>query len=249
MIKFIEMPNLPQTEVKTLICGKISNELYSFIKSFDIQIIYCEHNLKVDKRIANHVDISVHHLGGKEIIIDKNLLGLNKELQLLGMSISFPNKDISLKYPHDCCLNVAVINKYAIGKINCIDQTLLNHFDDNGVEIVNIKQGYSKCSVCVINENAIITDDESVYKAATNHHIEALLVSKGDIQLCGFNYGFIGGASGLIGKDHLLFFGDITKHRDYERIKDFLNNESCRFDYLKDYPLTDIGGIIPIIEK
>ena len=53
----------------------------------------------------------------------------------------------------------------------------------------------------------------------------------------------------LIEKDHLLFFGDITKHKSFDEIQNFLRNEGCRFSFLKGYPLTDIGGLVLLEEK
>ena len=113
---------------------------------------------------------------------------------------------------------------------------------------LDIKQGYCKCSCLVINENALITDDKSIYNIALKNGVDCLLVSKGDVTLPGHNYGFIGGASGKISKTEVLFFGDVTKHRDYKKIADFIEKHGCKIISL-DFPLTDFGGIIPITEE
>ena len=99
-----------------------------------------------------------------------------------------------------------------------------------------------------MSDNAVITDDESIYKALCLNGVDTLLISKGDIVLNGHNYGFIGGASYKISESKVLFFGDITKHRDYKKIADFIEKHGCEIIFL-DFPLTDFGGIIPITEK
>ena len=99
-----------------------------------------------------------------------------------------------------------------------------------------------------MDENSIITDDESVARRAVEKGLNCLLISKGDVSLDGHEYGFIGGASGKILKDEIIFFGDISKHRDYERIEAFIRERKMRIISF-DFPLTDFGGIIPIRES
>ena len=77
---------------------------------------------------------------------------------------------------------------------------------------------------------------------------DCLLIAKGDVSLPGHEYGFIGGASAKISESEVLFFGDITKHRDYKKIADFIKKYGYEIISL-DFPLTDFGGIIPIIEE
>ncbi|MCM1509025.1 MAG: hypothetical protein NC177_18095 [Ruminococcus flavefaciens] len=248
MTQFIKNPNLPQSRVKKLLCGKLDNRLKMFINSFGIDIIEIIPNKKVDSRIANHADISIHHIGGNEILIDESQQNLSEQLKSLGMYV-YLTDSVHSDYPNDCSLNFARINERAIGKIDIIDHSLLKLLENYKVKLINAKQGYSKCSVCIINQNALITDDKSIYRTACRFDIDCLLINKGDVRLDGFDYGFIGGASGLIDKNHLIFFGDITKHTDYDKIKAFLDKHSCKASYLKNYPLTDVGGIVPIIEE
>ncbi|MCM1363585.1 MAG: hypothetical protein NC122_00585 [Faecalibacterium sp.] len=249
MIRFVQTPNLPQHPVKTLICGKTDEKLYDYIKGFNIDIIVSQPNQSVDRRISHHVDISVHHVGAADIVIDKKQLQLYDKLKTYGMNVLLNKQDLCESYPNDCSLNFARIGKQAFGRYDCIDMNLLNLLKQKQVNIIDVKQGYSKCSSCVISDDALITDDESIYKAAISSGLDCLFISKGDIKLDGFEYGFIGGASGLIDKNHLIFFGDVRQHNDYYAIERFLIKHNCKFSYLENYPLTDIGGIVSIIES
>ncbi|WDU82143.1 hypothetical protein PWK10_10295 [Caloramator sp. Dgby_cultured_2] len=40
----------------------------------------------------------------------------------------------------------------------------------------------------------------------------------------GLNFGFIGGATGLIGKDNLAFYGSLDYHPEGDSIKNFCQN-------------------------
>ena len=96
-------------------------------------------------------------------------------------------------------------------------------------------------------DDGFITDDKSIFDALSVYSLECLMISKGDVNLPGHDYGFIGGASGKISETEVLFFGDVTKHRDYKKMADFIEKHGCKIVSL-DFPLTDFGGIIPLTE-
>lgn len=66
----------------------------------------------------------------------------------------------------------------------------------NDIEIVNINQGYARCSTLILNNRTAVTADISVKNALEKDGAKVLLISSGDIKLEGYDYGFIGGASG-----------------------------------------------------
>lgn len=115
--------------------------------------------------------------------------------------------------------------------------------------MIPVKQGYSKCSICVVNESAVITDDESVFAAAGNFLNDVLFVSKGSIGLKGYNYGFIGGCSGKISDNKIAFNGRIESHTDSNQIIDFLQKHSVEPVELTNSKLLDIGGILPLMQR
>ena len=160
--------------------------------------------------------------------------------------LTFPRTNL----PEDCRLNAADIGDYIICNKKAVDQEIIEYAADKEKTIIDVAQGYSNCSVAVIDRNTFITDDPSIYhKIFRISDIKALLVSKGSVKLKGLNYGFIGGCTGLIGPRHLLFNGDIEKHKDHRYIIDFLRENDIMFTDIKDKELTDIGGIIPVTEK
>ena len=132
--------------------------------------------------------------------------------------------------------------------LNTISKEILKFAETNNLIIVNTNQGYSRCSVCVVNENAIITDDKSIFTAAQFFFNDVLFISKGSIKLDGYDCGFIGGCCGKIDKYKLAFNGAIESHKDYKKIIDFLSRNSIECIELNQNRLTDIGGILPLIE-
>ncbi len=115
----------------------------------------------------------------------------------------------------------------------------------NGLTLINVKQGYAKCSCAVVSYNAVITEDVGIYRKLSKTDIEVLLIGKGSVTLEGADCGFIGGATGYDrSKDTLYFCGDICEHPDFDRIRAFCDNHGTSIECLSDSKLVDIGGIL-----
>lgn len=159
----------------------------------------------------------------------------------------FCSKKAGNKYPEDILLNFLYLNNTLYGKLSAIDKNLLDYCKENNIRTVNINQGYARCSTLVLNKKAVITSDLSIEKALKKDGVEVLLISSGSIVLDGYDYGFIGGASGKIEENTIAFFGNVTNHPDYRRIENFCENHNISIKIIcKDMPLTDIGGIVKI---
>jgi hypothetical protein len=246
MIGFIESPNLPKGKVRRIICGELCPQLKLYFESNHIEMLMIEPNIYIDPAVKYHADTAVIHLGGNRILLDRNQQILGSVLEENGFEVHYTADRVKGEYPFDIALNFTIIGKNFLGKLNYADKKLRSLTED--YNHLFVKQGYCKCSCLVVNENAIITDDKSIYDIAAKNCIDCLLIAKGDVSLDGHEYGFIGGASGKISDNEILFFGDITKHRDYKKIADFIEKHGCKIISL-DFPLTDFGGIVPITEE
>lgn len=243
---FIDLPNLPQSRVNLCVCGQAQMQIYDFLRSFGINLLISEPNENVDSRIKFHADISVYHAGGKNVILDQTQKKLSQTLIGLGFNVIWAKNRVGGSYPNDCRLNFAAVGRYLIGKSEIADDTLLSIAKENALTPLNVKQGYAKCSICPVSENAIITDDENIFAVCAKAGLDCLLVKKGNVNLDGFDYGFIGGASAKVDNDLILFFGDISTHCDWRQIIDFLKKHDCNAECIPNFPLTDIGGIISL---
>lgn len=146
-------------------------------------------------------------------------------------------------YPADCIYNAACTGRFFIHKLDITDKVLLKAAEEMGMILVDVPQGYSKCSVVVVDETGIITSDMGIAKKCEGAGVDVLTVEAGHIALPGFKYGFIGGASGRIG-DRIYFEGDLSSHPDFEKIVDFIDSRGLKAVYNKEMPITDIGSIV-----
>ena len=147
------------------------------------------------------------------------------------------------RYPKDAGLCVCRVGKHIICNPKTVDPVLRAFLTGS---LIDVKQGYTKCSVCVISDEAVITSDTVIAKRAAQHNIDVLQIAPGDIRLDGFPTGFIGGASFLIDDHTMAFTGTLQQHPDQERILSFLKNHGIRPVFLTEEPIFDIGGAVPL---
>ncbi len=144
-------------------------------------------------------------------------------------------------YPHDVAYNVASFGGYAVHNFRHTDGVYL---ENSHLEMINVAQGYSKCSLCIVSGDATITADKGMYDALSEHGVDVLSVRPGGVSLPGYDYGFIGGASGLIDDGLLAFCGNLDLHPDGETIKKFCAVHGVKTLSLGSEPLLDVGTII-----
>lgn len=150
---------------------------------------------------------------------------------------------ISNRYPNDILMNFFICGGYLIGKTENVAESAKQYALSCGIKPLNVHQGYAKCSSCLF-ENSVITADAGIYNLLNNKKINALRISPGGVKLKGFDYGFIGGASGYDAKNRTLFFcGDITVHADGAAILEFCSKSEINVASLSDEPLYDYGTL------
>lgn len=244
MSKFIIRPNLPESRVEKAIIGN-HPETAELLRKIGIETLFLEDNLLVDFSVRNHADMAVCYLGKGKIIINKGQTQLAEALEKSGLKVYLTEKDIAGEYPGDVALNCAIIGDNLI----CNPKTAISIILEENADkrLFSVKQGYCRCSVCPVTENALITDDIGICNK-TKDVLDVLLIEKGDILLEGKDYGFIGGASAKIDRDTICFFGDLSTHRSAGEIQRFLAKHGVKHINLSEGPLRDIGGIVALTE-
>ena len=145
-----------------------------------------------------------------------------------------------LEYPENIGFNCVKVGDKLICNKKHTCKSVLEYASENGVQILDVKQGYAKCSTCVVSDRAIITEDESIAKCAALNGIDVLKIRKGHVLISKYDYGFIGGCCGLIEKNLLAFNGNVFVHPDSAEISEFCYKYSVS---LCDRELYDIGSI------
>jgi len=145
------------------------------------------------------------------------------------------------KYPEDIAYNIAQIQDLAFCKQEYADKKIIDFLNKKNIKTVNVSQGYTKCSTAII-DNSIITADKGIFNIAKINNLNSLLISPGEIELPGYNFGFIGGAT-FCYKDSVYFTGNLNHHKDKEKIIDFIEQKNKSIVFLSNKKIIDLGSI------
>lgn len=255
MKKLPVRPRLPDNTVLAVLVSSEYPEIIEALKNkFNVDIILVPCSSELTDDISTHADCRILQLNDDSFIVDNSLkqpivnyltnLGLLNDINIIGSEC-----EPASPYPGDVLLNATVISDKVICNTKYIDNSIRKFADLNSYQLVHVNQGYAACSVVVLNDYSIITDDDSIYKSALLNGLDCLYINKGSVRLKNRDYGFIGGTYGMLDKDLIAFTGKLEAHTECDRIKRFLIKHNIRYIELTDGPLIDIGGIIPILQK
>lgn len=120
------------------------------------------------------------------------------------------------------------------------------------MEKIQISQGYSNCSIAVIDENAVIVSDKKIAETLEQHGVDVLFLDYiPDIKLLDGknNYskmnGFIGGTIVRI-ENKIIVFGDLKKIDKHGKIKKFIQKYNLEMVDFEGLDVVDYGGILVV---
>ncbi len=238
-------PNLSQDNAKIVVMSTNNKELVNRVEELGIKVISSENLSKLLIFEQCHTDLQFLHYNKDTVFVLKECTSLKENLKKYFPNVIEISKNIDKDYPNNVMLNCVVLNDKLICNTKTIADEVLQMAIKDNLKIINVNQGYTKCSTCIVNENAIITSDKSIYKSCRNE-MDVLLIRQGYIKLSGTDYGFIGGSSFKYNRNTLVFTGNIELHPDYKSIKSFAENHNVELLSLTENTMIDIGSIIPI---
>lgn len=215
----------------------IKNEL----EKLGFKTVYTLPVEKLYNEVKGHADMQLHIINGKAICAPE-VYEYYRE-NLYGLDIVKGSYQIGEKYPYDTAYNTCGFGDFAVCRKKSTAPEILEEYDRLGKVILNTRQGYAKCSICIVNEYSLITADEGIYRLLKANNLNVLKIQPGFVELYNMS-GFIGGASGLISNDILAFCGSLTNHPDGLSIRSFCKDLKIDVIELNSGNLKDIGSII-----
>ena len=223
-----------------IIDPRLNEECITNLRRDGFKVIPVKLTNLVEKPISGHPDIQmfVHE---KNLFvhpdIDKQFIkDIEKHINVIKCSTK-----LKKNYPNDIPYNIAVVGNFAIHRKIFTDKTIQDYFSKHDIDILDTKQGYAKCSTLIAG-NGIITSDKSIADTAKNVGIDTLLISNSFIELSGYSYGFIGGASGSY-EDTIYLTGKIDRHPNKNEIESFIKSKNMKLRILSNRQIIDAGSI------
>ncbi|AFK87210.1 MULTISPECIES: DUF6873 family GME fold protein [Thermoanaerobacterium] len=243
----LKNPYVPDKKVSHVIIDGRHYDVAESLRKMEIDVIMTKRHGSLYEAISYHPDMIVHNAGDGQIVlapdVDENFV---EEIKKLNLEVIFGKTVLSRNYPDNIAYNVARLGDYAFHNLKYTDPVLRKVLEKKGVKFIHVNQGYTKCNMAIVDNASFITSDAGVYKTASKEGFDCLLIEQGGIKLNGFDYGFIGGASGLIDKDVFCIAGDLRYHGEYKKIIDFMKYKNKEIIFLTSGEVKDIGSIIPL---
>ncbi len=218
------------------------------LKELGYSIVEIKSTGKVYEEISSHVDIFTCKIGNKLIIEPTQYKTLKNKLWGK-FDIQQGKESIEKNYPYDIKYNVCIIGKKALHNFEFTDPKIKEELVEQGYELINTTQGYTNCSIAIINDSSAIVTDKGLYKILKKHNIDVLYLEyQPDIKLLANNSysnkkGFIGGAISRV-DDNIIVFGDLSKIDKDEKIRKFISEKAMKLIEFKDLDVIDYGGVV-----
>lgn len=232
-----------------IIDSKMRNIEKNKIKSLGYELVELNKNTNLYDEISSHVDIFCTKIKDNVIIEENTYENLKSKINcnnfLKGQAKIFE------KYPLDVPFNVCNIGDFVIHNFKYTDKTVLDVIERLHLRKINISQGYSNCSIAVIDKNSAIVTDKKIYDTLKKYGIDVLYLDyEVDIKLLNNGKysnmtGFIGGAMSKI-DNNIIIFGDLNKIDKFSKIRQFILSKNLNIIDFKDLDVIDYGGILEV---
>ena len=197
--------------------------------------------------VSSHPDMLLF-LSGRTLITDRTYYSdiareeIDRICRQAKLSLHLTEEPPTTEYPHDIRFNAAQIGEYIFCHPTHTSPSIWKTAQEKQQKIIAIKQGYARCSICPVGNQALITADYAIASAAKKQGLDVCVIHQGHISLPGYSYGFIGGCCGAIDQ-RLVFCGNLRLHPDGEQMISFIRSHNITPVFLSDTPLYDAGSL------
>jgi len=239
-------PFIPKNNANLIIIsGQVEDKYLKDLKEDGLNIIKTIPHPFLNEKIAFHPDMVMCQVGENKVVVDPDVYDYyHEKLGIYNIEVIRGSTSLKADYPYDIAYNAIINGGYGFHNTKFTDGVLLNRAIDANIKWITVNQGYTKCSVLIVNEDSIITADKKIAMKWNQLGKESLLIQPGHIDLPGFKHGFIGGASGNLSKDKLIIAGNLKNHPNGKEILEFINDKKIGIIDISYEKLYDIGTIL-----
>lgn len=224
--------------MKILVNKDISQNILDNLRDFEVY--FTEEVKEIKNSLSKHPDMQLFYLKERnEYVCDLRVIDHYKKF----LDKVRPTFYYGHAYPHYISLNAVTFGNYFMHNLPYTDPYVLNHYRELKYKFIQVSQGYTKCNT-LCGEGFLITSDKKIYDKSKNL-TDALLIEPGNIKLKDFNYGFIGGATGVL-KGEVYFTGKFIDNKMEDEVLGFLDKRNVKYHFLSEDPIEDFGSILPL---
>lgn len=241
----MDNPFIPKDKASlAIISGMASDEIVYNLHRKNLIVIKSIGLEEVGPEIAYHPDMAIHPIGENTLVVAPSVFDYYKtRLVPYGIKVIKGKSKLGKEYPNDIAYNTILIGNHYVHKKTYTEKTIEEFYKQSNISLVEVKQGYAKCSISLVDEKSAITGDLGIAKKLRALNYDILLIKSGKINLPGYPYGFIGGSSGHISPKEIVFTGSLDKHPNKGEIESFIRARGIGINYLSKESIIDLGTI------
>ena len=235
-----------------LIDPRMRNVEKNTLKYLGYELVPIQRSNNVYPEISSHVDIFTTKIGDTLVVEKSQFEDLTFMLKKSEYNIVRGKEQIEMHYPDDIKYNVAIIGNYAVHNFKYTDKKVLKLLKEGGYELIDVEQGYTNCSIAVIDDTSVITTDKKIAERLRANNLSVLLLDyTPDIKLLDEHgryssmQGFIGGAIGKV-DNNIIIFGDLEKIDKDGQIRKFITDRHLTIVEFNGLDVIDYGGILEV---
>ncbi|MBQ8760377.1 MAG: radical SAM protein [Bacteroidales bacterium] len=199
--------------------------------------------------ISSHPDIFFFQKNDTLIYAPNAPKRIVKELKKRKINLIEGTKEVGKKYPETVPYNAVGIGNLLIHNLKHTDSKILSSYKNH----IDVNQGYTRCNLIALNENAFITSDMGIFNAVNSQRstvnsqcpLSVLYIDPKQIRLEGQRNGFFPGCCG-IWKNNLIVCGSTNNLKEKETLNKFLKDNNFNLIELYDGELIDVGSVFVI---
>ncbi|MCE1188691.1 MAG: hypothetical protein LWX56_06065 [Ignavibacteria bacterium] len=191
--------------------------------------------------ISNHPDVFFCKVDNYLVYAPNTPEKYIQRLRKSGIQLIKGEKPVGNLYPASAYYNGVATGAVFIHHREITDTVLAKTCHEK--EFIHVNQGYTRCSVLPITDNAFITSDEGIHKQLEAAGKESLLVNSSDIELPGMKSGFFGGCTGIF-DNAIYIMGSLSQYSCGETVRQFLAGKGRHVINLANSPLFDGGSLL-----
>ena len=235
-----------------IIDPRMRNVEKNTLKYLGYELVPIQRSNNVYPEISSHVDIFTTKIGDTLVVEKSQFEDLTFMLKKSEYNIVRGKEQIEMHYPDDIKYNVAIIGNYAVHNFKYTDKKVLKLLQEGGYELIDVEQGYTNCSIAVIDDTSVITTDKKIAERLRANNLSVLLLDyTPDIKLLDEHgryssmQGFIGGAIGKV-DNNIIIFGDLEKIDRDGKIRNFITERHLQIIEFNGLDVIDYGGILEV---
>ena len=208
-------------------------------------VLFINHTSVTYNSISSHPDIFFFQKDDALIYAPNAPKRIIKELKKLKIKLIEGKKEVGKKYPETVPYNAIGIGNLLIHNLKHTDETILSSYENH----INVNQGYTRCNLLALNENAFITSDLAISRqlSAVNSQsqsstVKVLYIDPKQIKLEGQKNGFFPGCCG-VWKNNLIVCGSTKNLKEKTELDKFLKDNNFNLIELYDGDLIDVGSV------